>query len=174
MSPTRRRRRWALIALLAVAGGVAAAVNWHAVVMEIDISPLAPHEPERSAQHDAESPSAKPRSGGKLDAYPETVARPLFSATRRPPVKPQPKPAPAPPPALPEGLRLIGLMENGPDDSRALIRAGQTQGSWLSVGDRIESWTVRSIGKDAVVLEAGSHSHELRLYAKEKSSKPGE
>ncbi len=173
-APIRRRRRWGPVLLLAMAAAGAAAATWHALVVEIDTSPIAPGQPERLAQPDDGASSAAPRAGGKLDDFPQTTARPLFSASRRPPVKPQPKPVPQPPPELPEGLRLVGLMENGPGDIRALVRAGQAQGSWLSVGDRVEGWTVSRIDKDGLVLEAGTHRHELRLYAKEKSSRPGE
>ena len=169
----RRRRLTAVLLALSVAG--LGAANWHLAGMEIDVSPLS--TPERGDHREKLGSgvvTAELASTESLGAYPETTARPLFSATRRPPPKPEPERAPAAPPPIPDGLRLVGLMQNGLGSGRALVRAGEAQGTWISEGDTIEGWTVHRIGNDSVTLRTGRHVYELTLYRNERAAKADE
>lgn len=160
-----------LIGSLALAVGGLAAANFKLASIEIDTSPILHQrrdDPGRSIGpiQNQSSHTTKP-----LEDYPETTARPLFSPNRRPPPPPGPETAPEPPLPEPDDLRLVGLMQSGPGVSRALVRAGNLQGRWVSAGDEIDGWTVSRIGGEAVTLQAGTHTYELRLFRR--STAPG-
>lgn len=125
---------------------------------------------------DLKSPdmSAGPLTPGK--SFPETLARPLFSATRRPPETRPPEPVadqqpqseqPPPPPmqvTSPETLILKGIFI---DDERrlALIQTPATpQGMWLAQGGTVEGWTVGQIEKQSIAIEANGQRASLTLY----------
>lgn len=121
------------------------------------------------------SMSAQPISLGK--SFPETLARPLFSSTRRPPEPRPPEPVAGqlpqltetPPPqpiqvTSPETLILKGIFI---DDERrlALIQTPATpQGVWLAPGAEVEGWTVSRIEKQSIAIEANGQAASLTLY----------
>ncbi|WP_119392171.1 hypothetical protein [Taklimakanibacter lacteus] len=119
--------------------------------------------------------SAKPPASGQT--FPETLARPLFSPTRKPPGPRPPEPVANQPPDVqpiaepppvqltsPETLILKGIFI---DDKRrlALIQTPTApQGTWLAAGSSVEGWTIRQIDKQGIALEANGQRASLTLY----------
>lgn len=118
------------------------------------------------------------------DMFPETLARPLFSPSRRvfmaPVLEPPPEDIPAPDLAPPEpvivdlpppvqqadasGLELKGVML-GDAIARALILSPSLPAArWLTIGSEVQGFRLVSIADDRVVLESGPQSIELKLY----------
>lgn len=109
-------------------------------------------------------------------SFPETLVRPLFSATRRPPEARPPEPVaappqfndtPPPPPvqvSSPGPLILKGIFIS--DERRlALIQAPSApEGLWLAQGAEIEGWKVSRIDKQAIAIEANGQTADLTLY----------
>ncbi len=183
------RRAPALMAAAVLANLGAAGVLWHAATMPIDTSP-------RTGDASVIAPAPPPspprvRDVPELASLGETLARPLFQGTRRPPqprvetppteVKPleteaapadEPPPAVAqaeasaasPPPPLPEGLRLVGVAGSGRTPTRALLRLGDSaRGVWYAEGEILQGWRVAQIGPGEVWLEASGHRQQLTV-----------
>ena len=156
------------------------ALNWYIAQRPIDIAPIAPGQtatPNAAANHAAERQIAD----GNVTAMPATGAtdtafrdRPLFSPTRRPreqqigvtqPAIPAGDTAePAPASTDQSGLRLIGVMQIGRDDRRALIRASNApDGLWLAAGGEVDGWRVATIEPEAVTVAKSGSSEQLVL-----------
>lgn len=119
--------------------------------------------------------SAGPLASG--NAFPETLARPLFSPTRKPPGSrppepvaqqpPGPEPMPQPSPVevtAPDAVILKGIFI---DEERqlALIQTPTApQGTWLAAGALVEGWTISRIDRQGIALEAQGQSARLSLY----------
>lgn len=101
-----------------------------------------------------------------LDAFPETIRRPLFSTTRSPSAK-------AAPAAGQEGLILgryafVGAVVTG---KQRLILLRPAQGGALlrlREGDALESWRVEKIAPDALTLRDGDRLETVPLRAQGK------
>ncbi len=109
--------------------------------------------PERAA------PRAKP-----LGSFSETLARPLFDASRRPRPKPS---ASAPEVAAAEipVVKLVGVVI-GPDGRSALIRIpSSAELVEVSVGERIDGWRLEAIETDRIVFKSGTASAVYRIDA---------
>jgi len=165
-----RSRLPVLLAVGAVAG--LALINWHLMTMEIDISPAAP-----DAAADAVSlfPLEEPASvsaEAQLAAFPETLARPLFRASRRPFEADAPKAAapartaaPKRVATLPDGLELVGIMKEGDQAGRALIRSGEPPtGKWVEVGHVLDGWRLTRIEPGGILFEADGQQQRLTLF----------
>ncbi len=115
--------------------------------------------------------AAVPASGNvmqPLSAYSETLSRPLFQPQRRPMKIPAVAVSPdvTRQPAAPDGLRVLGMIDDGQGASRVLISSPRSsQGMWVAVGEDIEGWTIASIGAGAITLSAGPARRELSLFA---------
>jgi hypothetical protein len=163
----QRSRLPGLIAVAACLG--LALLNWRLVTMDIDISAAAPGGAETAAIAAPEGPAQPPAALAEA-AFPETLARPLFRANRRPPDVAKPETAAARPnqaaaPAkLPSGLALIGVInQNGVE--RALLRSGGSgEGQWVGVGYMLDGWRLSRIESAGVVFEAGGRSETLSLF----------
>jgi general secretion pathway protein N len=121
-------------------------------------------------------PGAKSRAGNPLWTVPlsalsATRDRPLFSASRRPPIVALPVVAPppqkqevlAPPPPERPLLTLIGTIVS-PEASVAMLQGSNTEAiSRLRVGQENDGWQVRGIGLRSIVVEKGPQSIELDL-----------
>jgi hypothetical protein len=94
---------------------------------------------------------ALPAGAGPLEQYRETAARPLFSATRRPPAAVETAPAPAPKPV---SLRLDGLVVTRDRKEAMITESGQGKRLRLREGDSVAGWTVRRIERDKVLLDS--------------------
>ena len=110
-----------------------------------------------------------------LPQFLQTIARPLFTPTRRPAAvaaRPAAAPAAAPTPSA-QGLRLIGLIKTEGGETRVLIRsADEPLGTWVLVGGEVAGWKVTAIGDSKVTVESGGRRFDLNLYAP--SSESGE
>ena len=133
---------------------------------------------------DAAGPSGAPRApdaGARrtgnplwtvpLSALSATRDRPLFSASRRPPIvalpivapPPQKQEALAPPPPERPLLTLIGTIVS-PEASVAMLQGSNTEAiSRLRVGQENDGWQVRGIGLRSIVVKKGPQSIELDL-----------
>ncbi len=184
-----RSQAFALLLLTAALAGLVALYG-RVVNREIDVSPLAPSPAAGSAGGAADIRIATPLDKRSIASLGETLKRPLFSATRRPPepkvvVPPAPPPVvppvaatppppppprvvppPAPPPPSPVGVRVLGIVKDGEAALRALLRdTGEARGTWVSEGTQFKVWRVARITPAAVVLEAGGRRHELKMFA---------
>jgi hypothetical protein len=114
------------------------------------------------------------RSGNPLWAVPltgltATRDRPLFSASRRPPVvalppaQPPKREALAPPPPERPLLTLIGtIVSRGA--SLAMLQGSSAEAiSRLRLGQENDGWRVRGIGLRSIMVEKGDRSVELAL-----------
>jgi general secretion pathway protein N len=124
----------------------------------------------------ASDQSAKPRGGNPLWAVPlnalsATRDRPLFSASRRPPIVPVPMAAappkqeavaPPPPPERPL-VTLIGTIVS-PRASLAMLQGSSSEAiSRLRIGEENDGWRVRGIDLRSIVVEKGEQSVKLDL-----------
>jgi general secretion pathway protein N len=124
----------------------------------------------------APDPGARARAGNPLWTVPlstlsATRDRPLFSASRRPPIvalpvaapPPQKQEALAPPPPERPLLTLVGTIVS-PKASVAMLQGSNTEAiSRLRVGQENDGWQVRGIGLRSIVVEKGPQSIELDL-----------
>jgi general secretion pathway protein N len=119
-------------------------------------------------------PNATSRSGNPLWAVPlaaltATRDRPLFSASRRPPVVALPAAPPpkvealAPPPPARPLLTLIGTIVSREVSLAMLQGSGAEAVSRLRLGQENDGWRVRGIGLRSIVVEKGEQSVELAL-----------
>jgi general secretion pathway protein N len=123
----------------------------------------------------APDPGARARAGNPLWTVPlsalsATRDRPLFSASRRPPIvalpivaPPQKQEALAPPPAERPLLTLVGTIVSR-KASVAMLQGANTEAiSRLRVGQENEGWRVQGIGLRSIVVKKGAQSVELGL-----------
>jgi hypothetical protein len=162
-----------LLTMLALATlSVLGLANWHAFNDEIDLSPITPAD-NAGAQGLNLQPAGNDRIGALQDLK-ETLARPLFTSSRRPEppvavaaeVDPPPAAtAPSADPAPQERLQLIGVMHHGAKRARALIRVeNANSASWYDSGAEIAGWRLREIADDHVVVEIGGVRSTLALH----------
>jgi general secretion pathway protein N len=120
-------------------------------------------------------PNAKSRAGNPLwavplGALPATRDRPLFAASRRPPlvavpiVAPLPKDeAVAPPPPERPLFTLIGTIVS-PRASLAILQGSNSEGiSRLRIGEENDGWGVQGIDLHSIVVVKGEQSVKLDL-----------
>lgn len=155
------------------------ALNWYAAVRTIDVAPIVPVATSTVAPSDGgplEQAIPGPGNAGALNdeignAF---LARPLFSPTRRPPndqhadtqaeTPEQTENASAAASAEPSGLRLIGVMQIGRDERRALIRAANApNGLWLAPGGEVDGWRISTIEAETVVVAKSGGTEQLVL-----------
>ena len=134
------------------------------------------HTAGLSRASQAPDPGAKSRGGNPLWTVPlsslsATRDRPLFSASRRPPIVAVPVAAPLPQkqealaPPSPERplLTLVGTIVS-PKASVAMLQGSNTDAiSRLRIGQENDGWQVRGIGLRSIVVEKGEQSIELNL-----------
>jgi len=127
---------------------------------------VAQKAPERGA---AQLPSLP-----QLDDLSDTVERPLFMSTRRPPkapIAPVVEATPVKVPTEEAPADLTGIV-NGPNLHYAILTSRSTKEvHHLREGDKIEEWSIQEIGPRYVVLRRGPGSLRLELF---EEKKPGE
>lgn len=153
------------------------AANAYSLQSPIDISPVTTSAVVEPSPARAEITLASPPPRGDVS---ETIARPLFNASRRP----QPKPveetaqsAPAEKAQSDEHLELRGIMRLGNGRVQALIRSGNdASGVWLTVGNRRDGLKLHAVNGDVAVVESNGRRYELplkyRSAAAEKTDAP--
>jgi hypothetical protein len=157
--------------LLAVLGFIAlGAVNWHVLTMPIDISPATVPAGEDAAIPPLTLPDEMSVAEPSAASFPQTLARPLFRADRRPREEAKPDATAAlregPPRSAepPPGIELVGIMKDGRDTGRALIRStGEPTGIWVQVGYVLEGWRLSRIEARSVLFEADGQQVQLSL-----------
>ncbi|MGK6317750.1 hypothetical protein [Neorhizobium sp. DT-125] len=136
----------------------------------IDISPLAVST-STGASTVKSAGSDQPPLFDDIE-LPETLARPVFSPTRRDfvPASPVEIPAevameqPSPEPTLsPPSIRFQGTRAvNG--KFSALIATAENNADWFAEGANIAGWTIVSITADSMELSSGSENAAFSLY----------
>lgn len=93
-----------------------------------------------------------------IDAFGETVSRPLFNVSRRPIVVEEPIAA-----AKPTELKVMlsGIVIGQAQQIAHLRSEADNQTRALSVGDKIDDWRIESILPDRVVLRSGTRVETL-------------
>ncbi|WP_333899149.1 hypothetical protein [Agrobacterium pusense] len=148
-------------------------VNWFFYREAVDISPLEPG-PLTEATTKGQATTAQSQFGGDIKIS-HTLARPLFSQTRREFVAETPRTTSKPveevvamkpidqalrPQFSFQGTRLFG--------SRAsvLVALDPLQPAiWLSAGDQLQGWVVEEVGRDTLILANGEQKATYALFA---------
>lgn len=107
-----------------------------------------------------------PKVGRSNKVYLQTLSRPIFSKTRRPPNAASanlraPEPVALPPPS---GVSLKGIVRYRSMAQAFLTSANSPQGEWKTIGDKLGSWTVDRIEHDHLALKNGTRSLKYSLY----------
>ncbi|MDD3676584.1 hypothetical protein, partial [Thauera propionica] len=98
----------------------------------------------------------------ELAAMGETLERPIFAATRRPPPPVAEVAADAPPPSDPlKDVQLLGVFEIGAD-KHLMVRA-EGKVTRLKVGETVGPWTVRALNDREVTFAQGAERRQLVL-----------
>lgn len=106
-----------------------------------------------------------------VDAYKETLARPIFFKTRQPYVPPPPpsaasQPAAAVAPVVDPGFVLGGVIIERALRKAFLFSRANPQGTWVSEGDNLLGWTLRSVAATGVELQQQGRTIGVSLYPK--------
>ncbi len=162
----RRAGALVMMALVAASGYL----FWRQATIEIARTAIAPSPAEGPRDVTAAPSDVAPQATlPPRDELYETLARPLFTASRRPP-EPDPPRQDQPDDessiaAGPDELHLVGMMRDGKTRNRALIRAsGQPIAVWVDEGQDVEGWTLQSVERDRVVVRRNAQTAELRLF----------
>ena len=109
------------------------------------------------------------------NAYPESLARPIFFRDRRPYVPPPPPPllvnvqaAPviaAPPPVIKPDLIVSGIALIGDAKQAYLGSPSNPNGMWVKEGEDVMGWQVSGITNAKVTISRAGQSFDLWLYA---------
>jgi general secretion pathway protein N len=115
-------------------------------------------------------PGGNPLWGIPISALTATQERPLFSATRRPPVAAQPvveAPSSPPPPAEPEHplLKLVGTAIGEPQNVAVVLDQTTKNLVRIHVGEAISGWFLRSVDSRTMTIEKDSQTVILALPA---------
>ena len=154
-----------IVALAAIVAALLV-LNWYLLVSPVDTSPIAPAANPANRERGG-SNLTTPLDGKPASAFSEFVQRPLFNSNRRPVDRPKPEVLSAP--TTPAGrfvdLRLVGVSKSASTPGRALLRfAGEQAGHWITEGETVNGWKLRSVSEQSVVVESGGISHELLLW----------
>jgi general secretion pathway protein N len=107
-------------------------------------------------------PKSPTPDSSPISAFSETLARPLFHASRRPP-PPVVAATPKAPAAEQPDLTLVGVVI-GPEVRSALIRLPSApELAEVLVGEGIDGWRLDSIETDRIVLKSGDASATYRI-----------
>lgn len=170
MSPARALP----IALWAVAAALLAAAAWPFLV-SVPIGDGGTGAARQKAQPFL-APSAADLALPPLESFSETLNRPLFTATRRPPsplaaLQGQQAPAPVQPERTgPRGEKLVlgTYLLNGivvtPEQKIVLLKhAVSGKAIKLSEGDNLDDWTVATVAPEYVILRRGDREERVSI-----------
>jgi general secretion pathway protein N len=133
----------------------------------------------RAAGPSSSSPSSSSNAAGARDTVPalppaavfrmaprrefrETLARPLFAATRRPPPK-ETEPEPEKVEPAPVKARLLGVIIT-PEGRTALVSLPTASDIvQLTIGQRLEGWSLEQILPDRIILRRGALTQEVEI-----------
>ena len=109
----------------------------------------------------------------ELSDLSETVDRPLFSSSRRPPAESEDLPQPVQQKASkPVTATLRGVIIADDNRSALLQRKKGGQLQWVAEGERMEGWQVIRIEPERVILRAARETDTLELEATRKLRLP--
>lgn len=158
------------------AAGLAALAGVNAWLVTTMIDGIAMNNPSPSSRTEWASklaaateglPQAKP-----IEAYRQTLARPIFFKSREPWVAPPPAPPPivvAPPPVVVDPGLVLGGVVISRDVRRAyLFSRADPRGTWVSEGESFMGWKLQSITDTSTKLQQHNRVIELELYAERK------
>jgi hypothetical protein len=116
-------------------------------------------------------PSVAPRGGDGTRAASEdveTLSRPVFFKSRRPPPAAKGRNSsaalPRSEPGLLDGVTLSAIVTTGETSRAFVISVSAPDGRWLGVGEDIDGWSVAEINSSELVLSNGRQSTSLPLY----------
>ena len=154
---TRRRPSLLLIALcLALGYHVWRTLEAGPIAIDADAAPA----PPAAAVDAPEAPTELPPIGD----FSETVARPLFMATRRPPEPEEVEVEAEPTVGAQRNLfNLLGIVTSS--DERVALVTRRRGGDFLRlvVGQRVDGWLVVAIEPDTMTLSQGDATEVLKL-----------
>lgn len=125
----------------------------------------APHAVE-SAPLDLLDPSLVQTLSGFEIVATETLARPVFSPSRRPASAPA-EPAPASVPietSQPLELTLAGVMISDAGRQALLVSPAAPSGEWVEVGSEVGGWRLVSVEAGSVEVTSPAGSRTIQLY----------
>lgn len=99
-----------------------------------------------------------------IESFSETVARPLFMATRRPPEPEEPEVEAEPTAGAQRNMfNLLGIVISS--DERVALVTRRRGGDFLRlvVGQRVDGWLVVAIEPDSMTLSQGDETEMLKL-----------
>ena len=109
------------------------------------------------------------------NAYPESLARPIFFRDRRPYAPPPPPPPPVqvqaapvivpPQPVMKPDLVVSGIALIGNAKQAYLGSPSNPNGMWVKEGEDVMGWQVVGITKAGVTISRAGKSFDLWLYA---------
>ena len=147
----------AVLALISVAFAVAL---YRVVTVRPPDTPTAAAPAESAIAPVADASFAPPAE----ESFAEISARPLFSASRKPPPPPEPEKtadslAPPPPPPL----ALVGVILAGAQKIAVIKESGTGQVRNAVTGDEITGWQLTDITADSITLKNGDVVQDYQL-----------
>ena len=161
-----RISRRSLFVWLALASAIAA--PW--------VLPVQPREHAAPVPVVAKPALPRPSEPVALADLPETAARPLFAASRRPPLPPAKKPlrvTPRPKSTHLVGYRLTGIVRSS--SQRMILLTEEKSGRVVELheGEQVDGWRLTSIGTNHVRLSRDGHEIDLLDLNTEPAGSPG-
>jgi hypothetical protein len=128
---------------------------------------------------DAATAQGNPLSRISIDSLSATRDRPIFSASRRPPLAPLPvrsvalpPPPPPPEPVAPPNLMFYGTFESD-DDLGAVVQPGLNErSSVIRFGTYVQGWRVTEISRQRLVLSLDDRTVVFSLFNQKEASAP--
>ncbi|WP_282610528.1 type II secretion system protein N [Pelagibius sp. Alg239-R121] len=120
-------------------------------------------EPGTAAQGAGQSQSAMPDRMPARDQFSQLIARPPFSATRRPPQPRRTVVVTKPQPIARPRIVLVGTFVNSVSSVAVILKAGTEKQIRLSRGETIDGWTLENILPDRIQLKSKDETFEVEL-----------
>lgn len=158
------------------AASLAALAGVNAWLVTVMIDGIAMTNPSPSSRTEWASKLAAATEGlpraNPIEAYRQTLARPIFFKSREPWVAPPPAPPPTvvvPPPVVTDPGLVLGGVVISRDVRRAyLFSRADPRGTWVSEGESFMGWKLQSITNTGTKLQQHNRVIELQLYAERK------
>ncbi|MET0049128.1 MAG: hypothetical protein ABW066_15210 [Sedimenticola sp.] len=106
-----------------------------------------------------------------LDAFSDTLERPLFQKGRRSisePEEPMPRTSQTVQRKTVQNLRLTAILTQGDRQYVLLESTGREKSTRATVGDTVDGWEITAISSDMVELKSGSQLQQLHLHVFDK------
>ena len=168
--------RWRAAPLIVIAAGALLIAN-AGLGVALWRGGIADSEPVEPAVADWAPPAIQPDNvvsrRKPIEAYSQTLARPVFSKSRQPWSKPSPAPAPvamaAAAPAAADAQRendftLTGVAITAGSRQAFMMSKSRPEGLWVSEGEKLGDWTLASVTPTGAVLLSSERRLLLPLY----------